>query len=183
MKIKYVLLGALITLCIVVAAMVVVYKYRSEQSYEPETSASAELFYVNDYEIGRFKAVNGGQLANKDIYFVNFWATWCAPCRQEFGSLVALRQSIDTSRVGMYFVSTEEREKIQKFAQNNPEFKSLPFYSSLPELENKMIAQDSIFYHKYLPTTYIIFPKKKLGYKITSAINWNTNYMKALLTP
>ena len=41
------------------------------------------------------------------VTVVNFWATWCGPCREEFPAYVRLGKEFDSSRVSMHFVSMD----------------------------------------------------------------------------
>ena len=59
------------------------------------------------------------------VVLVNFWATWCIPCREEFPSLVRL-QSTYGPRLQILGVSTDfarERPGVEKFlAEQKPNF-------------------------------------------------------------
>ncbi len=49
---------------------------------------------------------------------VNFWATWCVPCVEEFPAFVNLDQSLDDQGVDVMFISTDfpnKKEKVVKF--------------------------------------------------------------------
>jgi len=46
-----------------------------------------------------------------EVLFVNFWATWCAPCREEMPSMIALARDLTRSHPGkfrMVAVSADE---------------------------------------------------------------------------
>jgi thiol-disulfide isomerase/thioredoxin len=66
------------------------------------------------------------------VVLVNFWATWCVPCREEFPSLVRL-QSTFGPRLQVVGVSTDfarERPGVEKFlAEEKPNF---PNYQKKP---------------------------------------------------
>ena len=40
--------------------------------------------------------------SNKNLYIVNFWATWCAPCVKEIPDLILLKEKIGKD-VGCFF--------------------------------------------------------------------------------
>jgi thiol-disulfide isomerase/thioredoxin len=42
-----------------------------------------------------------------DVVVVNFWATWCAPCRIEFPELVQFGRDFENRGVDVVFVSTD----------------------------------------------------------------------------
>lgn len=49
--------------------------------------------------------------AKGEVLFVNFWATWCAPCREEMPSMIALARDLTRSHPGkfrMVAVSADE---------------------------------------------------------------------------
>ncbi|MCA9514669.1 MAG: TlpA family protein disulfide reductase [Myxococcales bacterium] len=48
------------------------------------------------------------QLPRDTLVFVNFWATWCPPCRNELPSMLKLRQSLGDRRFAMIAVSYDD---------------------------------------------------------------------------
>jgi thiol-disulfide isomerase/thioredoxin len=42
------------------------------------------------------------------VVLVNFWATWCAPCREEMPSILRLRRQIGDARLAVLGVNVEE---------------------------------------------------------------------------
>ena len=56
-----------------------------------------------------------GQLQGK-LVLVNFWASWCAPCRDEEPSLAALARAFDPSTLEVVALSVDDGwEQIEKF--------------------------------------------------------------------
>jgi thiol-disulfide isomerase/thioredoxin len=47
---------------------------------------------------GRFSLAS----ARGQVVFVNFWATWCAPCREEMPSMVRLGQELERAHPGKF---------------------------------------------------------------------------------
>ena len=54
------------------------------------------------------------------LVIINFWATWCAPCKKEMPSLDRLYQSSDFKNLEVLAVNMEEpnKEKTKKFFEN-----------------------------------------------------------------
>ncbi len=60
------------------------------------------------------------------MVLLNFWATWCEPCREEFPSLVRLQKAYQGRGLTVLGVSTDlasQMPAVEKFlAANNPSF-------------------------------------------------------------
>jgi len=51
---------------------------------------------------------------------INFWATWCAPCRKEMPELVALQTELKRHQLQIIGIALENKESVQAYLQNNP---------------------------------------------------------------
>ena len=47
--------------------------------------------------------------------FINFWATWCKPCREEMPSIQKAMQMLKDENIEFLFASDETKEEIEEF--------------------------------------------------------------------
>ena len=67
--------------------------------------------------------LNGNKVKLEDYIgkplVVNYWATWCAPCRAEFPEFEKIKQQLN-KEVNFIMISDETIEKITQFSKSNP---------------------------------------------------------------
>jgi thiol-disulfide isomerase/thioredoxin len=94
------------------------------------------------------KVVKSSELAGK-VVLVNFWATWCGPCKEEMPSLVRLQQQLDPARFVMLTITTDlQRQGIAHFLSQ--------LGVSLPVLFDEDQEVSRSFMVRGLPTTIVI---------------------------
>jgi len=54
-----------------------------------------------------------------DVVLINFWATWCAPCRHEMPMLAKLQREYEPRRFRVLYLSLEEPEVLDAFLAAN----------------------------------------------------------------
>lgn len=102
-------------------------------------------------------AIEGETLAGKKVrltdykgkvVLVNFWATWCGPCRKEIPTLVALQKKYAAQGLEILgMISNDELEKATRFATENG--MTWPQLTATPEQ-----AQD--YKINGIPATFIV---------------------------
>ncbi len=86
------------------------------------------------------------------ILVVNFWATWCPPCREEMPELSALQQQYQSKNVQVLGLAIDDTETILAFRKENPV--SYPLFSA--EIQGMELAGSLGNHQGGLPYTLII---------------------------
>jgi thiol-disulfide isomerase/thioredoxin len=114
---------------------------------------------------------DGGRIRLTDlagkVVFLNFWATWCGPCRMEMPSMETLYQELKNEGLEILAVDVQEGEKdVTNFITSY----KLTFPAALDPTGN--IA--AIYGIEAFPTTYIIDRNGGIVTRVVGAVNWNT---------
>ena len=110
------------------------------------------------------KPVNKDNWAGK-VVLVNFWATWCPPCREELPSLDALQRTLGSRGLVVLAVSVDKDDKV---------YRDFLAANKVAITTARDPAQD--INHEYgtlqFPESYIIDQNGKVVEKIISSTNW-----------
>lgn len=111
------------------------------------------------------------------VLFINLWATWCAPCVAELGSIERLRNDLRSAGLGpedvvFLMVSPEEPEAVRRFTRRY-DFE-LPFLLELEEIPEAFGALA-------LPTTWIVDRSGRIVLRRRGAAAWDRPEVVKLL--
>ena len=97
---------------------------------------------------------------------LNFWATWCPPCREEMPSMQRAHEALSADGVAVIAVSVgDEAEAIGEFLEETP-----VDFPLLMDLDSKVAQRYPL---KGLPTTYVIDPQGRLAYRAEGERDWD----------
>ena len=100
------------------------------------------------------------------IVVLNFWATWCPPCREEMPSMEALYQKYKDQGLVMLAVNVDENGEsaVKKFLMKTP-------YSFPILLDSENVAQNIYGVFRF-PESFIIDREGVIVEKIIGGRNW-----------
>lgn len=101
---------------------------------------------------------------NGKILFINIWATWCVPCREEFPDLVKLHANYKNSDVEITAISVDFADEIESkiipfLKKQKVEFKT--FVSDFKK-DEELINRMNKSWRGDVPATFIFDKKGKL---------------------
>lgn len=93
---------------------------QSKQEKSDSTTEDQEKFEAPDFTL---QTITGEEVSLSDyrgkIVFINFWATWCGPCRTEIPAFVELQDEYGTDNLVILGISVDQgdRSVVTKFAK------------------------------------------------------------------
>ena len=110
-----------------------------------------------------------------NVVLVNFWATWCPPCREEMPSLQALQDKLGQRDLRILALSVDDSwETVNQFMKETGF--TIPVYSDF----NRQIS--SRYGTTQYPETYLVDKNGRVAYKVVGAADWTSSEMLKFLT-
>ena len=103
------------------------------------------------------KSANISELKGK-VVFINFWASWCPPCRAEMPSIAALYQKLQTDERFVFLLMNEDEDPQKAMDYLEKNHFDLPIYKRAGEVPNAIFSGT-------LPTTIVINKEGKIVLK------------------
>jgi thiol-disulfide isomerase/thioredoxin len=102
------------------------------------------------------------------VVVLNFWATWCPPCRAEMPSMERLNEVYGSKDFVILAVNVEEdgKETVKAFLEKNP-------HNFTILLDSELKAQDLYGVYQF-PETFIINKKGQVVERVIGAVDWSS---------
>jgi len=123
---------------------------------------------------GEFKTLGGKSVSLSDysgsVIFLNVWATWCGPCRQEMPSMAELYREFQGKGLAMVAISSEDLDTVQDYATSA----RYPF----PILVDPEDVLGQRFGINAIPTTFIVDKRGQLVYQHVGFNDWSSSAVR-----
>ncbi len=137
----------------------------------PKIDAPSPPFTLSD--------LNGKQVSLSDfkgkVVLLNFWATWCGPCRVEMPAMEALYREMQSQGLEILAVSVDAQGAVV----------TRPFQEamglSFPILHDPDYEVGLAYGARTLPISYVIDTKGIIRHRVFGARDWNGPQAKALI--
>lgn len=119
------------------------------------------------------RTVRSQELAGK-VLLLNFWATWCGPCKEEMPSLAKLQSQFDPAQFQVVTITADMHPKgIKQFLDH--------LGISLPVLFDEDQEVSRSFMVRGLPTTVLITPDGRVVGRAVGPRAWDSEESVALV--
>lgn len=96
------------------------------------------------------------------IILLNFWATWCGPCRYEIPDLVRLNKSVDKSRVAIISILLDKDGTPEQIEAKLLEFVETYNINYPVFIDAEGLLHQAFGSFPYVPATFLIDQKGKI---------------------
>tara|TARA_B100000029_G_scaffold180588_1_gene178363 strand:+ start:400 stop:921 length:522 start_codon:yes stop_codon:yes gene_type:complete len=157
-----------ITTIIYLSFFILTANYSNSESNPPFKNMSISKLPI-DYKEILFKDYDGNTINLEDqkgkIYMLNFWATWCLPCKKEMPYLDNL-QNVNGIKIFPINIEKNNKFKTEIFFKNL-EIKNLSIYF---DIENNLV---NLFRLRGIPTTIILNKDRKEIARVLGAVDFS----------
>ncbi len=104
-------------------------------------------------------------LKNDKLIFLNFWGTWCPPCREEWPTIQKLYEG-KKDKVNFVLIAMQDKEEeVKEFLKKNNY--TAPVYIAQSPISEKILP-------KVFPTTFLLSKDGQILLKEDSSKDWNS---------
>ena len=172
---KYVLLFLLIFISVILFFL----EHFTETPISIEDIQTKEIFNAKKSSVGYFapsfklRNIKGNyeslESYRGEVVVLNFWATWCAPCRIEMPSFEKLYRRYRSEGVTVLAITLDKNSenKIKSFVDE--------YGLSFPILLDEKGEVERLYPSMTIPFTYIIDRQGRIVARVDGAKNWESN--------
>ncbi len=142
---------------------------------QPKTISGSNNILSDEELSFTFRTENGEETdlsGYKDsVIFLNFWATWCPPCRAEMPSIQKFYNEFG-DKIAFILVSNETSSTINNYLKENN--------FDLP-ISSPLMAPQGRLYSSTIPTSFLIGKKGELLMSKKGAARWDSDNVRNII--
>ncbi len=147
--------------CLKILAFLMLFNAEAVNAEEPFFKAYDKIFLRN-VEITdlKNKKIKIDDIFENENYIINFWATWCLPCKKELPELQKIHTELREKKIKTYIISIDKKntkEQLFFLKENNIDV-LVPFFDKKMNFFNSLKLRG-------IPTTLLINKKNKMAMK------------------
>ena len=159
-KISFATISILLTLIIII----LFFGLKTNRVYDTEDQVGKQIAKVELDLLNEKKVFNTNNFSNNQFTLINFFASWCGPCRKEHPNLVRLSKIKNLKLIGVNFKDEKDNAKNLLREDGNP-------FDILAEDKN---GKNSVNFGVYgIPETILIDSELKILKKYIGPLNIN----------
>ena len=133
--------------------------------FEKTPWRSANKLITGTFVDSSGQSISADSLRGKKVV-VNFWATWCAPCKEELPTLQVFSDFQDPSKMVVLTINVKEpASRAMRFMQQNQI--TLPL---IPDPQGEWAKKFDI---KVFPTTLLVAPSGQIQWRVVGEVDWS----------
>ena len=130
-----------------------------------------------DFQV--FDALSGQKLSSSDlknkVLFLNFWASWCEPCKEEMPSIEMLNTELASQKDFLMVTILYKDSPSNALGYMKAKGYTFPVYTDTDESSSKNYGVTGV------PETYIVDKKGVLRRRVIGGADWNSPEEKFLI--
>ena len=175
LKKKYLVFSGLIFIFLVVFGVLILDSGKKEKfknEIKNDNSVKEGIYKGEIPPDFKLKDLQGREVSLKSyrgkVVLLNFWATWCPPCRKEIPSMVKLYKRYKDKGLEIIGVNLDKLDKsgVEKF--------SLEYNIDFPILLDPAGKVATLYGITVLPTTFILDRNGKIQEKVAGGKDWSS---------
>ncbi|MCS7176371.1 MAG: TlpA family protein disulfide reductase [Candidatus Kapabacteria bacterium] len=111
------------------------------------------------------RRVRFSEIARNRVVLLNFWATWCGPCRREIPDLIELHRELSPEKFLLIGISLDQGAQAQEKVRSFLEARGVPYLNLLGDVR----VADAYGNIVAIPTTFIIDANGRIVERIVGA--------------